>query len=90
MARTDGESLDVLTDRIVGIVRRLMAQQSLPGEPALGMSLGETGLGFDSMSRLDLLAAVEAECGVSIPEQYWGTKRFKDLAHLIKVVAKQT
>lgn len=79
---------DELTEKVVAIVRRLMAEQNLPGEPALDRPLGETGLGLDSMARLDLLAAVEKECGVTVPEAYWGTKRFKDLNHLVKVIAK--
>lgn len=80
---------EAIAGKIRDIAARLMKERGLAGEPDLNAPLAEDGLGFDSMSRLDLLSAVEKETGVSIPEQYWGTRPFKDLAGIVKLVAKR-
>ena len=75
-----------LTAQLLDIARRLLREQGIQREPRLDISLAEDGLGFDSMRRLELLAAVEKECGVSIPEKYWSGPRVKDLNDLIRIV----
>jgi acyl carrier protein len=74
---------------VVGIAKRLMAEQGLSGEPTLASVLGEEGLGFDSMGRLDLLAAIEKEAGVTIPEKYWSGRKLRTLGDVVKVSARK-
>jgi acyl carrier protein len=74
-----------LTAQVLDIARRLLREQGIQREPRLDISLAEDGLGFDSMRRLELLAAVEKECGVSIPEKYWSGSRVKNLNDLIRI-----
>lgn len=78
-------SVALSSDQVRSIAERIMREQSLPGEVRLDVPLDEEGLGFDSMARLDLFAAIEKECKVSIPEKYWGGRKVKDLNDLMRV-----
>ncbi len=80
-------SQEAIGEKVVAIAERLMSEHRLTGEAGLDAPIGEEGLGFDSMGRLELYAAVERECGVKIPEKYWGGKRVRDLRELIRVAA---
>ena len=75
----------VSADQVRSIAERIMREQSISGEVRLDVPLDEEGLGLDSMARLDLFAAVEKECAVSIPEKYWGGRKVKDLNDLMRV-----
>ncbi len=85
MLRSRNPAPGELTQKVAAIAARLMGELGLPGKPSLDAPLGEDGLGFDSMGRLDLYAAVEKECGVVIPEKYWGPRQVKSLADLARV-----
>ena len=87
LGRNEGQG--ELTERIAAIAGRLMGELGLPGQPRLDAPLGEGGLGFDSMGKLDLLAAVEKECAVAIPEKYWGPRQLKNLADLARVAVRR-
>ncbi len=65
-----------------------MAEQNAAGEPALDRPLGETGLGFDSMAVSTSWRPSKRECGVTVPGGLLGAQAFKDLSHLIEVIAK--
>jgi len=75
--------------KVLAIAGRLMREQGIAGEPRSDVPLGEEGLGFDSMGRLDLLAAIERECSVSIPEKYWGTAPLRGLDDLVRVAKRK-
>lgn len=81
-AVSEGESLD---DKALAIAARLMGEHRLSGTPELDAPIGQGGLGFDSMGRLELYAAIEKECAVKIPEKYWGGRLVRDLRELVKV-----
>ncbi len=81
----NGAEIGTLEQVVLTVARQLMAERGLNGEPQLTSSLGEDGLGFDSMGRLDLLGAVEREGGVTIPEKYWSGRRLVTLADIVKV-----
>lgn len=75
----------VSADEVRAIAERIMREQSLSSEVRLDVPLDEEGLGLDSMARLDLFAAIEKECAVSIPEKYWGGRKVKDLNDLMRI-----
>lgn len=75
----------IAPEELLAVVEKVMREQGLEGEPKFDVPLDESGLGFDSMSRLDLLAAVEQGCRVAIPEKYWGGRQLKDLNDLMRV-----
>ncbi len=83
MAQT--ESLDGLRRHVLEVAGRLMREHRIAGEPRLDVPLGEDGLGLDSVGCLDLMGAIETECGVLLPEKYWTRKQLRDLNELIKV-----
>lgn len=78
-----------LRSKALAIAGRLMREQGIVGEPRSDVPLGEDGLGFDSMARLDLLAAIESECAVSIPEKYWGTAPLRGIDELVRVARRK-
>lgn len=82
------ENASRLRDSVSSVARRIMSEQGIADELRLDVSLGEDGLGLDSMGRLELLRAVEQELHVTIPEAYWGSKRFKNLDDLIRVISR--
>jgi acyl carrier protein len=86
MASRDVAAED-LAERILDIARRITRQRGIQREPRADMALGEEGLGLDSMGQLELFAAVESECGLTIPERYWGGRRVKNLRDLIRIAA---
>ena len=71
----------------VGCPRRhgTAAGRGLQSEISLDAPLGPDGLGFDSVARLDLLASVEKQCGVRIPEPFWGSRPLLSLNHLLDI-----
>ncbi len=71
---------------VLDVAARVMRDQGIHHAPDLDIPLDEDGLGLDSMGRLELLHAIERELSVSIPEEYWGTKRFENLRHIARVV----
>ncbi|GMW03126.1 MAG: hypothetical protein AMXMBFR84_42620 [Candidatus Hydrogenedentota bacterium] len=73
---------------VLAVAARVMKGQGITIEPNLDASLSEEGLGLTSMGRLELLAAVERELGVSIPEDYWGAKRISSLGHLVRLISR--
>lgn len=74
-----------LATQVVEIVSRLRAEHGLTDPVDLDAPLGPEGLGFDSMGRMDLLAAVENECGVRVPHAFWGSRPLRSLNHLLDV-----
>ncbi len=74
---------------VLEITSRLMRDRQLVGEPRLDVSLGEDGLGFNSIACLDLMGAIETECGVLIPEKYWNGRKLRDLNELMRVAVKR-
>jgi acyl carrier protein len=88
MFRKKGKASQDLVNKVLDTAARVMRGEGIHHEPDLDASLGEDGLGLDSMGRLELFHAIEAELCVRIPEEYWGTKRFKNLRHLIRVTTK--
>lgn len=87
MSKND-DHLDEVSGRVLALAARVMTEQGINRTPHLRDSLAEEGLGLDSMGRLELLQVIEQELGVSIPEEYWGTRRFKDLGDVVRVAAK--
>ncbi|MCW5715920.1 MAG: hypothetical protein KIT43_15520 [Bauldia sp.] len=76
---------DELLRQVTAIAARLREQLGLTGAVRTDVPLDEEGLGLDSMGRLDLFTAVEQECGVTIPEKYWGPRRLRNLGELARV-----
>ena len=68
------------------VARAFLAERGVEREISLDEPLGSEGLGLDSVGRLDLLSRIEAECGVRVPERYWGSKPLRSLSHLVDVV----
>lgn len=85
----NGPGGGTLEQIILTVAKRLMAEQGLNGDPQLTSAIGEGGLGFDSMGRLDLLAAVEKQGGVTIPEKYWSGRKLQTLADVVKVSVRK-
>lgn len=71
--------------QVIAIAQEMLSQRGLEAAVSLDAPLGTEGLGFDSVARLDLLAAVEKQCGVRIPEAFWGTRPLQSLNHLLDV-----
>lgn len=80
---------DELLGQVTAIAARLREQLGLPGAVRTDVPLDEEGLGLDSMGRLDLYTAVEQECGVTIPEKYWGPRRLRSLDELARVAVRK-
>ena len=85
MAQKGNSASPQLAAKVLNIARRMLREQGIKREPQADISLAEDGLGFDSMGRLELFAAVEKECGVAIPEKYWSGRRVKNLNDLIRI-----
>lgn len=87
MVQTD--STEDLRRQVLAVAGRLMREHRIQGEPKLDVPLGEDGLGLDSVGCLDLMGAIETECGLLLPEKYWTSRRLRDLNELIKVAARR-
>lgn len=74
-----------LAAEILAVATRFRTDMGLTGPVDLDMPLGPEGLGFDSMGQMDFLSAVERECGVRIPQAYWGSRPLRNLNHLVDV-----
>ena len=74
-----------LVASVTAIAEAMLADRGVTRSISLDEPLGAEGLGFDSVARLDLLARIEKQCGVTIPEKYWGSKSPRNLRHLIEV-----
>ena len=81
----NGVETGTLEQIVLTVAKQLMAERGLTGEPQLTSPLGEDGLGFDSLGRLDLMGAIERQGGVTIPEKYWSGRRLETLADIVKV-----
>jgi acyl carrier protein len=75
-----------LVAQIVAIAEAMLAEQGVQRPVSLNEPLGAEGLGLDSVARLDLLGKIEKQCGVKVPEKYWGTKPLDSLRHLLDVI----
>jgi acyl carrier protein len=82
-------SVEDLRRQVLEIAGRLMREHRIQGAPSLDVPLGEDGLGLDSVGCLDLMGAIETECGLLLPEKYWTSRRLRDLNELIKVAARR-
>ena len=76
---------EALAAQVIAIVQEMLTGRGLEPTVSLDVPLGAEGLGFDSVARLDLLAAIEKHCGVRIPEPFWGSRPIRDLNHLLDV-----
>jgi acyl carrier protein len=74
-----------LSQKVLEVTAEMMRERRLTATPDLNMPLGEDGLGFDSIGRLDLMGAIEMRCDLQIPEKYWGGRSLRDLNELIRV-----
>jgi acyl carrier protein len=83
MARV--EPSDELRRNVLDVTVRIMREHRIDAAPRLDVPLGEEGLGFDSIGRLDLMGAIETECGILIPEKYWDGRKLKNLDELMRV-----
>ena len=80
----DGSDL-TFADRVLRDRARFLAERGVDRSVSADEPLGAEGLGLDSVGRLDLLSRIEKECGVRVPERYWGSKPLRSLAHLADV-----
>ena len=76
---------EALAAQVLAIAQEMLAGRGLQSEISLDAPLGPDGLGFDSVARLDLLASVEKQCGVRIPEPFWGSRPLLSLNHLLDI-----
>lgn len=83
------ESVEDLRLHVLKVASRLMREHQVEGEPQLDISLGEDGLGLDSLGRLDLMGALETECGLVVPKKFWSRVQLKDLNELIRVAVRR-
>ena len=72
-------------ERILAVARAFLAERGVDRTVSADEPLGADGLGLDSVGRLDLLSRIEKECGVRVPEPYWGSRPLRSLAHLADV-----
>ena len=79
------EPSDSVSQKVLDVTAQMMRDRRLTAKVALDAPLGEEGLGFDSIGRLDLMGAIETECGLQIPEKYWGGRSLRNLSELIRV-----
>lgn len=79
---------DALRNRVLAIAQRVMREQDIDTAPRADVSLDESGLGLNSMGRLELLRAIEQELAITVPEAYWGSKKFRDLDDVVRVVSR--
>ena len=59
----------------------VLAEATAAGE-ALRLTTARLRL---ALARLDLLASIEKQCGVRIPEAFWGSRSLRSLNHLLDV-----
>lgn len=81
-------SLNIIREQIIKIAKTVLLNRGIPQEPDLTTSLAEDGLGLDSLGRLKLLAEIEKEMKVDLPEEYWGGSNFKNLGEIINLVSQ--
>ena len=89
MFRKNRRPIAELTDQVVDITKRVMAEQGIEREVNIDDPLTEDGLGFDSMGRFELLHAIEQGLRVDIPESHWSLIPFKNLRDMIGFVSKR-
>jgi acyl carrier protein/GNAT superfamily N-acetyltransferase len=79
-------SRDAVEQEITRIVRDellLGTERPIPRDKALG----EVGVGLDSLALVNLLAAIEADFGVDLPDDIWTARAPLSLNDLVDVVA---
>ena len=60
-----------------------LAEHSIKREATLDTPLAEPGLGLDSIQRMDLLATIEKQCDVTVPEALWADTPVATLRELL-------
>jgi len=77
---------DNLSKRILEIVNRVLRERGISKKPNLEDSLAEDGIGLDSIGRLSLLAEIEKEMHIDFPEEYWGSRTFRNLEEIVQFI----
>jgi len=77
-----------LTPQVVAIVRGMLEQKGMAVDFELSDPLSTAGIGLDSMDILELLRAVESECGVKIPDRHWGTTPPGTIDDILDIIAR--
>jgi acyl carrier protein len=76
-----------ISDRIVTLVRDILAQNSISTEVAAEAKLVDVGL--TSMDMVNLMLAIEAEFDFTIPQELITPENFQSIATLERLVAGQ-
>ncbi|BAM86585.1 putative acyl carrier protein [Bradyrhizobium oligotrophicum S58] len=76
-----------LSNRIVTLVRDILAQNSIPTEVTTDAKLVDVGL--TSMDMVNLMLAIEAEFDFTIPQELITPENFQSVATLQRLVAGQ-
>ncbi len=76
-----------IRDRIVTLVRDILAQNSISGDVAADAKLVDVGL--TSMDMVNLMLAVEAEFDFTIPQEMITPENFQSVATLERLVSGQ-
>ncbi len=74
------------TDRgraLLQTTRAFLDDNGIEREVTLDSPLAEPGLGLDSIQRMSLLATIEKQCELKIPEALWAETRTTTLRQLV-------
>ncbi len=80
------KSKEEISEDILKIAKRVLQERGITGNLDLMNPLNEEGLGLDSIGRLNLLAEIEKETRVELPEECWGSRTFDNLFSIIQFI----
>lgn len=72
--------------QIIEIARQVATRRGLPRGPELDEPLDQQGLGMDSIGLLSLLAEVEKQLEVDLPEESWDGRSLRTVAQIATLV----
>jgi acyl carrier protein len=80
---------DNISKRILKIADRVLRERGISRKPSSEESLAEDGIGLDSIGRLVLLAEIEKEMQIELPEEYWGSRTFENLEEIVQFILQK-
>lgn len=73
-----------LEDKFISSLKNVLEKRGLDKKITFSQPLNESGLGLDSMGRLDLLIEIEKEFEIEFPEICWGTNSFHTAGEILE------
>ena len=75
------------TTLVCDITQEFLTKRGIEQPFTLDNTLSQTGIGLDSIGRMELFAELERRCQVQIPERHWEAKTMT-LRQLVKLINK--